>query len=245
MVKLFFSYSHKDEILRDELEIHLSSLKRQSIISTWHDRKISAGDEFEYEISDNFKKSNIILLLVSPYFISSDYCYENEMKYAMKRHENKSAIVIPVILHPCDWHNMPFGKILASPKDGKPISKFSNIHDAFLDVTKAIRKAASKFGPNTRSNRIHPNWTIFVKVDAYTAVPPTAKTAKIQYKLWSESSNVPLLVRISSDPEGKFSQEVSGLAGTVDLLLTQVQTFYISLAHPDIQYEISVIGYEL
>jgi len=148
MVKLFFSYSHKDEDLRDELEIHLSALKRQGIISTWHDRRISPGDEFDGEISEYLEEANIILLLISPYFIDSDYCYEIEMERAMERHEKGNAIVIPVILHPCDWHDMPFGKLLACPKDGKPISKFPNMHDAFLDVTKAVKKAAAKLRPS-------------------------------------------------------------------------------------------------
>ena len=72
MVKLFFSYSHEDEALRDHLEIHLASLKRQGIVSTWHDRRISAGDAFGGEISEYLEKADIILLLVSPYFIASD-----------------------------------------------------------------------------------------------------------------------------------------------------------------------------
>ena len=145
MVNIFFSYSHKDEVLRDEIEIHLSSLKRQGIISTWHDRRIAPGDEFENKISENLENANIILLLVSPYFINSDYCYEIEMKRAIERHKKGDAVVIPVILHPCDWHDMPFGKILACPKDGKPISKFPNMHDAFLEITKSVKIAANKF----------------------------------------------------------------------------------------------------
>ncbi|WDN90992.1 hypothetical protein BuS5_03964 (plasmid) [Desulfosarcina sp. BuS5] len=148
MVNLFFSYSHKDKELRDELEIHLSALKRQGIISTWHDRRISAGDEFDREISEYLENANIILLLVSPYFINSDYCYEIEMKRSMERHDQGKVIVIPVILHPCDWHDMPFGKLLACPGDGKPISKFPNIHDAFLDVTKAIKNTVAKLDKN-------------------------------------------------------------------------------------------------
>ena len=37
-VEIFCSYAHKDESLMQELEIHLSGLKRQGLISTWHDR---------------------------------------------------------------------------------------------------------------------------------------------------------------------------------------------------------------
>jgi hypothetical protein len=148
MAKLFFSYSHQDSDLRDELEIHLAALKRQGIIETWHDRKIGAGKEFANEISQHLEESEIILLLVSPYFIASDYCYDIEMKRAMDRHERKEARVIPVILHPCDWHMLPFGKLQATPSDGKAISKFPNKHDGFLEVVKAIRRAVEELcGP--------------------------------------------------------------------------------------------------
>jgi TIR domain len=145
MVKLFFSYSHRDESLRDELEIHLSALKRQGVIETWHDRRIGAGKEFDSEISEHLETAHIILLLVSPYFIASDYCYDIEMTRALERHKSGAARVIPVILHPCDWHSLPFGKLTAVPKDGKPISKYPNQHDAFLEVTLAIREVAKDF----------------------------------------------------------------------------------------------------
>ena len=144
MAKVFFSYSHRDENLRNELEIHLSSLKRQAIIETWHDRRIDAGQEFSPEISEYLDEADIILLLVSPYFLASDYCYEVEMKRSLERHEKKEAVLIPVILEPCDWHSSLFGRIMATPTDGKPVTKYPNIHDAFLDVTKAIRKVSSK-----------------------------------------------------------------------------------------------------
>ena len=141
MSKLFFSYSHRDSDLRDELEVHLAALKREGVIEIWHDRKIGAGKEFDNEISQHLEETDIILLLISPYFIASDYCYEIEMKRAMQRHDESAARVILVILEPCDWQRLPCGKLTATPKDGKPISKFPNKHDGFLQVTRAIRKA--------------------------------------------------------------------------------------------------------
>jgi hypothetical protein len=144
MVIVFFSYSHRDEDMRDELEIHLAALKRQGVIETWHDRRIGAGKDLDNEIDSNLEDADIILLLVSPYFIASDYCYDVEMKRAIERHEAGQARVIPVILHPCDWHQTPFGKLRATPTDGKPVSKFPNHHDAFLTITKDIRAAAEE-----------------------------------------------------------------------------------------------------
>lgn len=141
MARLFFSYSHKDETYRDELEVHLALLKRQELIEAWHDRRIVAGDEFAGAISEQLEQAHIILLLVSPYFIASDYCFDIEMKRAMERHNRREARVIPVILEPCEWHHAPFGKLNAVPKDGKPVSKYPNKHDAFLEVAQAVRQA--------------------------------------------------------------------------------------------------------
>ncbi|MDQ3712707.1 MAG: toll/interleukin-1 receptor domain-containing protein [Acidobacteriota bacterium] len=145
MVKLFFSYSHRDETLRNELQTHLSSLQRQGVIESWHDRRIGAGKEINNEINKHLEEAQIILLLISPYFIASDYCYEIEMKRAMEKHEAGEARVIPVILEPSNWHKLPFGKLLAVPTDGKAVSKFPNLHDAFLEITLTIEKAAKEF----------------------------------------------------------------------------------------------------
>jgi hypothetical protein len=172
MVNLFFSYSHRDEALRDELEIHLASLKRQGVLTTWHDRRIGAGNEFDHSISEHLESADIVLLLISPYFIASDYCFEVEMKGALERHENKHSIVIPVILHPCDWHDMPFGKLLASPTDGKPISKFPNLHDGFLEVTKAVKDNAA------RICHIAPEKTPILSHQHQTAKPATAHSTR-------------------------------------------------------------------
>jgi hypothetical protein len=124
VASVFFSYSHADEALRDQLEKQLSLLKRQGVIEVWHDRRISAGQDFASEIDNHVETDDIFLLLVSADFLASDYCYDKEMKRAMERHEAGEAIVIPVILRACDWHGAPFGKLNASPPDGKPVTQY-------------------------------------------------------------------------------------------------------------------------
>ncbi|MHB1400679.1 MAG: toll/interleukin-1 receptor domain-containing protein, partial [Trichloromonadaceae bacterium] len=146
MAKVFFSYSHRDEVLRDELEKHLSILRRQGFIEVWHDRRIGAGGELAREISQNLETADVILLLVSSDFLSSDYCYDIEMKRAMERHSAEEARVIPVILRPCDWHDAPFGKLLATPPDGKPVTRFPTLDDAFVMVVADIKQALRQMG---------------------------------------------------------------------------------------------------
>lgn len=146
MSTLFFSYSHADESLRDQLETHLSGLQRQGMISSWHDRRIIAGTELGDAIDKHLNTADIILLLISPDFIASDYCYEREMNRALERHTRGEARVIPVILRPCDWHDLPFGELLATPTDGRPITMWPNVDQAFLAVVTAIRQALKELG---------------------------------------------------------------------------------------------------
>lgn len=143
MIEIMFSYAHEDQEMRDQLEVHLSSLKRQGVIGTWHDRRIGAGVEIDGEIDKHLTTADIILLLVSPYFIASDYCHDVEMQTAMARHKRGEARVIPVILDYCDWLDLPFGKLLAVPTDGRPIAKYPNRNEAFLEVVKAIKGAVA------------------------------------------------------------------------------------------------------
>ena len=144
MAGVFFSYSHADEALRDQLEKQLSMLKRQGVIDTWHDRRIGAGQEFAQAIDEEINRNDIILLLVSSDFLASNYCYDIEMKRAMERHEAREAIVIPVILRACDWHHAPFGMLNAAPLDGRPITQWADIDEALLQVAKAVREAAAR-----------------------------------------------------------------------------------------------------
>lgn len=140
MATVFFSYSHEDEELRNRLEKHLALLKRQGLVEAWHDRRILAGADLDEAISANLESADIILLLVSADFLASDYCYSREMGRAMERHATREAVVIPVILKPCDWHSAPFGKLLATPKDGKAVTSWANVEEALADVAAHVRK---------------------------------------------------------------------------------------------------------
>ena len=122
-IRVFCSYSHKDEVLRAELDTHLTLLQRQSVIDLWHDRRIPPGKEWEPQIDEELDRADIILLLVSSDFIASNYCYDIEVKRAMARHDAGEARVIPVVVRDVDWHSAPFAKCQALPKGAKPVAK--------------------------------------------------------------------------------------------------------------------------
>ena len=143
-VRLFYSYSHKDEGLRNELETHLKLLQLQGLIEPWNDRKIEAGDEWKQKIDENLERANIVLLLVSADFMASDYCYEKEMSRAMERHERKEARVIPVIVRDVNWKGALFSQLQALPKDGLAVTKWPDKDSAWRNVSEGIEKVVEE-----------------------------------------------------------------------------------------------------
>ncbi len=144
-VKVFFCYAHEDEYLLEKLKTQLKPLLRQGLIDVWYDRDISAGAEWEQEIRRHLNTADIILLLVSPDFMDSEYCYSTEMKGAIERHERGEARVIPIILRPVYWQGV-LSKLQALPKDARPVVSqyWHSLDDAFFDIAENIRKVVEK-----------------------------------------------------------------------------------------------------
>jgi hypothetical protein len=85
-----------------------------------------------------------VLLLVSADFVASDYCYDIETKRALERLARGEIMVIPIILRPTDWAGAPFARLQALPRDAKPVTKWENRDDAWLDVVHGLRAAVTK-----------------------------------------------------------------------------------------------------
>jgi internalin A len=143
-IRVFISYSQKDERLRLALEPHLKLIQRQGLIATWHDRLIKPGTEWKDALDANLEHAKIILLLVSADFIASDYCYEIEMKRALERQEKGEARVIPVIIRDVSWGKAPFAKLQALPKGGKAVELWRNKASAWRVVADGIEKVATE-----------------------------------------------------------------------------------------------------
>jgi hypothetical protein len=148
-IELFCCYARKDKSLLNQLKNHLMPLQRQGLIHVWYDGDISAGVEWEQEIENQLEAARIILLLVSPDFIASDYCYRKEMKRALERHESGEARVIPIILRSVYWKDQPFSKLQVLPFSGKPITHASwrSRDEAFSSVVDGIRKVIDDLAP--------------------------------------------------------------------------------------------------
>ncbi|EKF9488838.1 toll/interleukin-1 receptor domain-containing protein, partial [Vibrio cholerae] len=147
MKKVFISYSHRDESHKEDLDEHLTMLKRNGVISVWHDRKILPAEDWKNQIDENLESADIILFLVSSSFLASDYCYDKEVKRAIERQNEGSAQIISIILRPCDWISCDFSRFQAVPKDAKPITTWADKDTAWLDAISGIKDHINKFNP--------------------------------------------------------------------------------------------------
>ena len=139
-VKLFYSYAHADERYRQKLETCLSGLQREGVIQEWHDRKILPGQRWADAIDANLESADLVLLLISPDFIASDYCHEIEMKRALERQRAGLAEVVALIVRPCDWRRADFASLQVLPKDGKPVTDWKRQDQAYLDIAQGLRR---------------------------------------------------------------------------------------------------------
>ncbi len=191
-IEIFCCYAREDQSLLNELRTHLLPLQRRGLINVWNDTDISPGREREEEIKKHLHTAQIILLLVSPDFIASDYCYSIQMKRAMERHERGEARVIPTILRHAIWHETPFGKLEALPTGAKPVigSSWRNRNVAFHSVAEGVRKTVeeltTEFAEITTDTIPDPIITALGKTPtssttSQTPMSTTSRTAKKQY----------------------------------------------------------------
>jgi hypothetical protein len=145
-MRIFISYSHKDEQFRKGLETALSPMKREGLITVWTDRCIKGGEDWEQLIHEELENADVILFLVSNNFFESNYAYGIEAKRALERHEDKSAIVVPVIVRESDWENAPFAKLQALPEKAKPIDNWRQRDRGYTNVVRSLRQMIKSRG---------------------------------------------------------------------------------------------------
>ncbi|HLP93655.1 MAG TPA: toll/interleukin-1 receptor domain-containing protein [Saprospiraceae bacterium] len=142
--KAFIIYAREDLEMLRELINQLTPLKRNDKLSIWHDERILPGAAWDEEIRKNLNEADIIILIVSPSFLSSDYIDQVEFKLALERHRQGKAIMVPVIARPCLWEEITaIVSLQALPRGGQAISTWTNKDEAFLDVAKGVTKLLS------------------------------------------------------------------------------------------------------
>jgi internalin A len=142
-LELFYSYSHRDVDLRDELETHLSMLKRQKVISGWHDRGILPGEEWGGEIDEHLKTADLILLLVSPNFLASDFITENELQPLLEDAKRDGVTILWVAVSACLYKETEIANYQAANNPDRPLNTLrpAEVNKQLVNICEQIKSA--------------------------------------------------------------------------------------------------------
>ncbi|HEU5378709.1 MAG TPA: toll/interleukin-1 receptor domain-containing protein [Ktedonobacteraceae bacterium] len=179
--KVYISYARMDRAFVDQLKKHLRPLESRGLVELWSDLEVAPDGDWNETIDHHLNEADIILLMVSPDFLNSDYCYGKEMRRALERHEEGQARVIPIILRPVSWQDAPFSKFQVLPKDGKPVTRWINIDEALITIVEDLWEIIRVFlAPNDQNDhRLTPKDLREgeISLDLITAVITIAATA--------------------------------------------------------------------
>ena len=139
--RLFVAYSHLDARFRFELEQQLKLLSRKRQISWWSEHQLVPGDERLDVIASALNEADVILMLVSIHFLANDFCWSDLLEQAIKRHEGRQALVIPVHVRPCPWEDTPIARLQGVPREAKAVSSWPDKHAAWTEVARGIQQA--------------------------------------------------------------------------------------------------------
>ena len=143
-IQVYISYASADKRLKDQLRVYLKAIERQGIIGVWDDQQIEAADDWHATIHQRIDIASIVIILVTPDYLASDWLYREELPHILRRKDEGRTKVIPVILKKCDWH-YAFGSIQALPQNGKPISDWKVRGDAYIEVADGVKRSAYQF----------------------------------------------------------------------------------------------------
>lgn len=163
-IKVFLSYSHLDTNLKDIFVRHLNSITLVQDVTVWTDDKLHGGQRWNQEINKKLLGSQLVLLLISPDFIASEYCYNVELRNAIALERKRKAVIIPIGLKSVYYQDLAFAHLQMIPrhKEYPPfVESWPNIDEAFTEVIKQIRQSLAtaiaelkKNDPYARKNEI-------------------------------------------------------------------------------------------
>jgi hypothetical protein len=145
---IFISYSHEDEVEKNELLSHLGVLESAGLIQLWSDDQIGAGVEWEQEISRAIAEAKVAILLITANYLTTDFILGQEVPALLKRHQQEGLVIFPIIATACAWRTVDWlAKMKVWPKDG-PVWREGGSHvdeelaEIALEIAKIVRGEA-------------------------------------------------------------------------------------------------------
>lgn len=237
--KVFISYVPEDDLLRRHLNKHLSQLKRDKVIEVWDDQNIKAGENREEEIKTFLNAAQVVLLLVSPDFMASDYHYGVETKQAMERHKTGKTTVVPIILRPVAYKGALFEQLPLLPTGKEPITTRLNLDQTFCNVTEElhllIRDLCEKRRLVSICKILNRSFNRLAPITTHLNIPERAKMQEIEQIIQQAEKitirnisefNLALALKLLKDLTNELSNEIEKIKKRDESKLLQLEQQY-------------------
>jgi WD40 repeat protein len=200
-VRLFLAFAYEDRKFRDELVRHLRPLEHTGIIDDWYRYEIQPGSDWQQVDNNRLNQADIILLGISPNFIQSDYHYHVQMPQALERQKTGKARVIPILLRPTRWQDLPIARFQwlprSNPEEIKAVSEWENRDRVYAEIVKEIQSISEELLRQKKTTT--PLETIKTASPEAKKSPPPQGTTHLIYNGHSN-----YLISVAWSPDGKY-----------------------------------------
>jgi hypothetical protein len=117
---VFISYSHRDKKWLDKLRIVLKPVLSGEMI--WDDSRIRAGALWADEIEAAIASARVAVLLVTPYFLASDFIVSEELPRIIERQTKEGLTIVWLAVEPAMYSHTVLAKFQAANDPNCPLS---------------------------------------------------------------------------------------------------------------------------
>ncbi|MGH9935577.1 MAG: toll/interleukin-1 receptor domain-containing protein [Blastocatellia bacterium] len=148
-IEVFVSFANGDEQSHRQREVwkHLTdcldALRDEGVIRDWFCQAIDAGGG-DAEAIGRLKRSDVIIFALGQNYLDHPERYQEVLKNLP---ESGRYLVFSLLLYPSTWYDSPFKRFNLLPSNKAPVTEWSDVEGAFIEIKEAIKQARRAIYP--------------------------------------------------------------------------------------------------
>lgn len=141
-LSIFVAHTYDDGRMVQRMDQILRTIAYQEENIHYQFGEIALDTRWKESRYDYLASVDLILLLVTQAFIATEYCYSQQLKWAILRHKEEKAYIVPVLLQACLWDGTPFARLhTITPANRKAVDQWPKPGLALNAIATDIRNA--------------------------------------------------------------------------------------------------------
>lgn len=120
--KIFLCHDRTDSLSCSKLMNNLRPAQENALLTLWSSHHAAPGDEVPRYVATNLEDTDLVLLLLTPDLLGSEYFWSTELSAVLERHRAERVKLIPILLRSCTWEEcLPTQGLRHIPSDEQPL----------------------------------------------------------------------------------------------------------------------------